>query len=133
MGALADESLLCGGKVLSARLDGQISTNRQRLTVWHGTVCVYACVRACDSAAWLSDSMDNSNDLQGADMDVFEQQQQRDIDVCRKMHAIGWAMIDVVNSYGQALGARIECRVGVSSGQVRIWVISEGGNRENGY
>ena len=55
----------------------------------------------CDAEAWLSDSVHSSSDLQGANFDELEQQQQLDIEVCRKMHATGWAMIDVVTSYGQ--------------------------------
>lgn len=70
---------------------------------------------AYEAAAWLSDSHDSAF-LE--DVDVFEEQQQRDSEICRKMNAVGWAMVDEVKNYSHTVGINIECRVGIASGQV---------------
>jgi len=71
---------------------------------------------AYEAAAWLSDPVEGT--CEAADDDDNEEQQKRDIDVARKMHAIGWAMIAAVTSYSEQQACKIECRVGLSSGQV---------------
>lgn len=68
---------------------------------------------AYEAAAWLSDGT-----CEAMDDEANEEQQMRDIDVAHKMHAIGWAMIAAVKSYSEQTTSKIECRVGLSSGQV---------------
>jgi len=69
---------------------------------------------AYEAAAWLSDSYDGTCTTR----EEYEALQQRDVDVCRCMNAVGWAMVEEVRKYSNSKGINIECRVGISSGQV---------------
>ena len=44
---------------------------------------------------------------------------QRDAEVCAKMVRVGWSMIEAVKQYAASQQSPIECRIGISNGQVR--------------
>ena len=82
----------------------------------HGLFKIDTIGDAYEAAAWLSDLQEEESDVEGQEEEPS--QRQRDAEVCACVVNVAWAMIEAVKSYAASRGARIECRIGISSGQV---------------
>jgi len=67
-----------------------------------------------EAAAWLSDPREDVSE------EKLLEHRQRDAQVCAKMVKVGWSMIEAVKLYSASQKSPIECRIGISYGQVRL-------------
>jgi len=65
-----------------------------------------------EAAAWLSEPTEDLTE------EELTRLRQRDAEVCAKVVKVGWSMIEAVKKYAAEQESMIECRIGISYGQV---------------